>query len=360
MRSWAVLLALALISAGCLSGADEAETEPTSTNATTGTSPRSNATSADDGDARAADPSSARTLDAPPGWRIGEWWEIELSSPLLDEGTITWTRVVAGTEGSDYLVGQPKDTWKPSGILFHVPGLGEVGQDDLGYEAHDARFVPTEFPLTDGKEWETQFEASDVTAQVMSTEGSTAELWYCCGRNVTATYDAELGAISRMEVEGLLTYEVVDHGFGFEGVVTVPHGHDLVFNHGRIAGVLDAREITRPAPPVEEVEVSDDYGRVTFAGIVGDVTSAPPVGGAYVERVTGPDGTEYTTQRLPSDGAGISVSVYETTELGGTWEIEHVAAGAGISLTEGIAYHVFDMRLPEGELTGDHSQHRTP
>lgn len=299
---------------------------------------------------------SQRSLEATPDWRIGEWWTIEMTSPLIGYD-VTWTRVVAGTEGADLLLGQPKDEWVKDALLFHVPGLGEVARDDLSYEVHDARFHVTDFPLTDGKEWDTEFEGNAVTAQVTTNPDGTAEIWYCCGANITATYDPQLGVLSSFEAEGLISYEVVDHGFGYEGIVTVPHGHDLVFVNGRIASVVSFDQ--EPAPPVEEVELSSDYDRVTFAGIVGDIVNGPPVGGAYREVATSPNGTAFETTRLPVEGAGLTVNVFETTEVGGTWSFEHEAAGPGIAFTEGIAYHVFDIQLPEGHLLGDHSEHVT-
>ncbi len=297
-----------------------------------------------------------RSLQTAPEWQVGEWWTIKMTSPLIGYD-VTWTRVVAGTEGSDYLLGQPKDEWAKEALLFHVPGLGEVAQDDLSYEVHDARFHVADFPLTDGKEWDTEFEGNPVTAQVTTNPDGTAEIWYCCGANITATYDPALGVLSSFEAEGLITYEVVDHGFGYEGIVTVPHGHDLVFVNGRIASVIDLN--MQPAPPVEEVEISSDYQRVTFAGIVGDVVSGAPAGGAYREVATSPNGTTFETTRLPVEGAGLTVNVFETTEVGGTWSFEHEAAGPGIAFTEGIAYHVFDIELPQGQLQGDHSEHIT-
>ena len=362
-RATALLIGLLILTAGCL-GATEGDEATTPTSDAPGTAgqqdePRQGAEGGEQG-ASATGSAGGPTADLPPAWILGEWWEIELTSPLLPGETITWTRVMAGFEGSDYLVGQPKETWEPFALLFHLPGLGEISQADLSYEVHDARFHPLQFPLQDGQEWETQIEGLDVTAQVTENDDGTFDIWYCCGRNATATYDPALGVLTHLTVDGLLTYNVVDHGYGFEGIITVPHGHDLVFVHGRVASVLDINGLT-PAAPVETMEISDDYGRVTFAGIVGDIAGqgTSPTGAAYTERVTGPDGTVYETTKLPGEPAGLKLNIFETTELGGTWELEHVAAGPGIAFTEGIAYHVFDVQMPQGTLLGDHSEHMT-
>lgn len=352
------LLGALLLTAGCLGATDQ--TTPSENASTTDASSSSGDAQADAGTDEDDAPKEEAGLDAAPNWRPGEWWTVRIYSSLLDED-VEVTRVVTGTEGEDYLVGMPKDGWDKRALVLHVPGFGEVRQSDLSFEAHDVRFVPLDFPLTPGKTWKTDFEGLPVNATVETTDGTTAELTYCCGRSITATYDAELGALSQLDVDdGFIGYEVTDHGYGYEGVVTVPHGHDLVFNHGRFAGAVSAAS-GDPAPPVETMELSSDYGRVSFVQLVGPLGLVPaPASSAYVERATNPNGTTFETQHLPTDGSGFSVQFFETTDLGGTWQFEHAAPGPGLAFTEGIAYHVFDIMMPEGHLMGDHGQHQTP
>lgn len=358
-RALALLLVVGLLMAGCVgTGQDPASTDG---NDTAPASASSSADSVDDAtNATASSADEARSLSEPPVWEGGEWWTVRIYSSLIDED-VTVTRVVTGTEGEDYLVGIPQDSWDGRALVFHVPGFGEVRRSDLSFEAHDVRFELLDFPLTPGKTWTTEFEGLPVDVTVEEATGTTAELSYCCGRSINATYDASIGAISALDVDdGFIGYEVLDHGYNYTGVVTVPHGHDLVFNHGRFAGAIDVRT-TRPAPPVETMELSSDYGRVSFVQIVGPLGIVDrPASNVYVERTTSPNGTTYETQHLPTDGGSFSVQFFETTELGGTWQFEHVAPGPGLAFTEGIAYHVFDIELPGGHLLGDHSQHRTP
>lgn len=353
----ALLLVAALVAAGCLSGEPEPR-DPADerTPSRPAFDPRAERPSPED---RTDGGESGRaSLATAPGLVPGQWWNIRVTSPLLP-APVEWTRVVAGVEGEDYLIGQPRDTWSTEGILLHVPGLGEVSRRDLSFEAHDVRFHPFSFPLTDGKEWDTAFEGLPVTARTTVLADGTAEIWYCCGRNISALYDPAMGDFVRFEVEGLLTYEVLDHGLDWEGVVTVPHGHDLVFRHGRIAGVLSVDQ--EPGPPVEDVVLSDDYQRISFFQLAGPLDLAPPapLAGAFIERVTAPDGTVYETARLPHEGPGFTTNTFESTNVGGTWHFEHVAPGPGIAFTEGIAYHVFDVEVPSGRLLGDHSEHVT-
>lgn len=359
VRRLPIVLGVLLVTAGCLGATDAGEdANVTPTNATTpDTADTDGATTDGDGPTDGA-PAEA-TLTAPPDWRIGEWWTVELTSSLTGE-TVEMTRVVAGTEGEDYLIGQPEDAWSTEGLVFHVPGLGEVRQDDLSYEVHDVRFQPLQFPLTDGASWQTSFEGLDVEASVTTTDAGTAEIHYCCGRNITATYDPGVRAITSFDADdGFISYEVIDHGYDYTGVVTVPHGHDLIFNHGRVAGALSASS-TQPAPPVEEVELDPDYQRVSFVQIAGPLgVVEQPISSAYIERATNPNGTTFETQHLPTDGGSFTVNFFETTELGGTWSFEHAAPGPGLAFTEGIAYHVFNMKLPEGHLLGDHGEHVT-
>lgn len=350
-------LAVLMLTTGCLGAGEDAAGEPEANGSAEDAEPTEPTSTklSRDAEAGVEEPS----LEAAPDWEPGEWWEVQLSSSLTGD-SFTVTRVVAGTEGEDYLVGMPTDAWDERALIFHVPGFGEVRRSDLSFEAHDVRFELLQFPLQAGSEWETSFEGNPVTASVEEASASTAELHYCCSRNISATYDASLGAISMLDVDdGFVRYEVTDHGYNYTGTVTVPHGHDLVFNHGRLAGAVSL-QTTQPAPPVETLELSDDYGRVSFVQLVGPIGIVDrPISNAYVERATGPDGTTYETQHMPTDGSSFTAQFFETTELGGEWRFDHVAPGPGIAFTEGIAYHVFDIELPQGELQGDHSEHVT-
>lgn len=305
-----------------------------------------------------------RTLDAAPDWKSGEWWKVK----LVDQFTgseYEGMRVVTGEEAGNFLVGMPADEWRNELMVMHIPGFGEIQKDDLSFEIHDARFAPLNFPLTMGKTWETEFEGRAVNAEVTSVEGQKATVHLVSpgegqpNDDITVTYDAGIGEIVHYEGIGYATYDVLGHGFGFEGIVTVPHMHDLIFVEFRLAGVLTAGSIQGfdVQPPMDTVEVDSTYDRVSFAIILGTVLpdyNGPPA--YYNEKVTAPDGTVYEDTALPTE-PGLKIRFYQHDQPGGTWKFEHVAAGPGIALTEGIAYHVYDVVMPEGRVlpsTGEH------
>jgi hypothetical protein len=98
------------------------------------------------------------------------------------------------------------------------------------------------------------------------------------------------------------------------------------------------------------VNVAGGFNRVSF--ILGAGTLAAQ-GGAFRERVVAPDGTEYVHESIP--GAPITFQFLEHPNPDGDWQLEHVAAGAGYVFIEGIAYHQYDIRLPDGAVRTDHA-----
>lgn len=335
----AVALAGLVLSAGCLgpdpSTSDADGAEPTATPDQT--------PSRDASEANASGNTGPSPLDTPPAWLPGESWTVRVTSTLLDE-PVTWTRVVADFTPDGYLVGQPADDASTPGLLLHVPGLGRVSSGNLSYSVHGSTFTPVQFPLEDGREWQTSFEGDPVNATVQVQPDGTAEIHFCCSRNITAVYDPDVRAITSMTVDdGFLAYEVVDHTFQHEGTVRVPADRDIVFLEGRFAGALDVRG--GPAPPAEEVTVPEGVDRVAFTQIVGSVDATPaPETGAYLERATHPNGTAYVNEQAASTD-GLSLTFHDVANASGTWRFEHVAAGPGLAFTEGIGYTLLERTL---------------
>ena len=306
------------------------------------------------------DPPAAgeRTLDAAPRWRLGEWWTYTMTDGFTG-GTYEFTRVVAGedVDAGNYLVGFPVDEFSNDVLLFHVPGFGDVAQHNLAYETHDAWFQMLDFPLTDGKDWEAEFEGTGMGTVLVSSDGATADIELISPQyNVQATYDPAIGEISKMTINNgtYATYEVVDHGYGYEGVVRVPHAHDLVFIHGRLGGVVAVGGGGAPvAPPTETVDVAPGFDRVGFIIAVGggQFIGAPATAGAFRETVTAPDGTVFQETWTPADvpaSGMLKVVAFGHDNPTGTWNLEHVAAGGGVAFVEGIGYHSIDVELPSG------------
>jgi hypothetical protein len=307
---------------------------------------------------RDAPAAGERTLEKAPEWRLGEWWTYTLTDGFAGE-TYTFTRVVAGQDKSagNYLVGFPIDEFDNNVMLFHTPGFGDIRQSDLSYETHDAVFQMLQFPLRDGDSWDAEFEGTGKGPVTVATTGAkTADLELISQNyNIQATYDAELGEISKMSVNNgsYEVYEVTGHGYGFKGVVRVPHAHDLIFINGRLGPVCDVSG-SGPCDPkatTETIEVGAGYDRAAFILAVGagpflGVDNAVPVG-VFRETATAPDGTAYSLQLLPSDG-GFKIAAFGHEKPEGTWTLEHIAGGAGIAFIEGIGYHSIDVDLPSG------------
>lgn len=306
-------------------------------------------------------------MDAPPQWVQGEWWTFRLESQL--EGS-SWenTRVVAGKEGPDYLVGMPIDEFSDDVMVMHLPGFGLVNAESLGFEAHDVMFDFLEFPLEVGNTWTGYFEsnAQPVTFLVEDISDNKAHMSISGQWGGSAIYDAELGTITYLELVGYAKYEITGHGFGYEGVVRVPHSHDLIFFHGRLAqvqGVDPQTAILTPNPkgPTDVITIAEGYDRVSFGLLFQDLVGGNvPVGsGVFQVDVTAPDGMEYTAQKLPTDGTAFKAVMFANDNPTGDWTIDYIALGAGLAAIEGIGYVTFDVVLPEGcvLLTSDVHDH---
>lgn len=348
-----MLLGGMLVTAGCLGigeddGADDLEA------------------GGDGADGSSSDPTTTASLDPdgngstpllakPPSWERGEWFEFTVTEELSNsQASYSTKRVVAGFEGDNYLVGMPSEAFSDEIMVLHVPGFGRVGMEDLSFEMHDNRWQPLDFPLTDGKSWQTTWQTAPVTATAFIESPTTAVI-EMVGQNqfINVTYDAELGAISRIEAAGYGTVEVTDHGYNHTGIVTVPHQHDLIFFNGRIAGAVNFNQ--EPAPPIETLDVDSTYDRVSFAIILGTLLPDAP-SGLLMERATAPDGSVYEASMVSPSG-GLTVSYFSHDDPGGEWSFEHVAAGPGIVLIEGIGYHVFDVDLPSGCILPSEGEH---
>jgi hypothetical protein len=326
-RTLALLLVLTL-AAGCLGLADD---DPATSSTDTDTP-----TDANEDDQAPAASDDAGPFQREPAWLPGEHWTAKVDSRLLDE-PLTWTRVVAGFSPQGYLVGQPAEEARPGPLLLHIPGMGLVQEANLSYQVHGDAFQPVSFPLEEGKTWQTTFEGDPVNATVERVGEDQARIEFCCSRNITVVYDAQLRAVASMTVDdGFLAYEVTDHGFAHEGLVEVPLQREIVFFEGRFAGATGLRE---PAgPPTNQADVSGDHDRVAFTQIVGNADATPaPATGVYREQATLPNGTTVATQQAAST-EGLTITFHEAANASGTWRFEHVAAGAGLAVTEGIGY----------------------
>lgn len=329
------LLALALVTAGCIGtqAPGEADGQAAETASVDGETLPSQAPA-----------EGERGLDEPPTLREGEWWTVRLTSDTYNVDTEA-TVVAAGVEEGRYLIGMPADDYVPTALVLHLPGIGAVDPSTFGYEAHDATFEPMSFPLEEGRTWSTAWYSGDLEAEVVQAdreEGrAVAEL--TGAENGTVTYEAGLGIPAKVALEGYGSYEVTDHGYGYNGSVKTPWATEIVLLHGRIGAGLDLG--LQPAPPAEEVEVDGDYDEVAGALLLGNaVVDGPP--GHYEVEATSPSGTTYHSVFRPTP-TGPQLAMHPFTERGpvGTWEMTYVAGGPGVAAVEGMAYEVAERTL---------------
>lgn len=316
-----------------------------------------------------------RTFDEAPLWRLGEWWEYDLTAYLTGEEE-TIKRIVAGSEHDYFLVGFPIDQFSNFALVLHHPAYGDIHRDHISYDTHDVDFKPMDFPLYEGKTWETKWQSNNTvwTATVTSVDNETGEAridFTTSGQNIFgqsttnqqgyAIYDRDMGVAKLLEFPGYARAEVIDHGFNYTGDVRVPHDHDLVFFHGCLAGVQTlspGSSLTDPDTsgcPNGQITMPDGYDRVSFGLLAQDLPGAFAAGsgqnvqtGTYSMTVTAPDGTQYSYTTTPADQQWFSGTFHEHEDPAGTWEYEAVAAGPGVIFIEGIGYHSIDISLPSG------------
>jgi hypothetical protein len=365
MRAAALVLVLTLLAAGCIGTAvEDTPVEPANTNASVQIGDRPDPTFTADLQAGiVAAPDVEATLAEAPKLRVGEWWKIKMMSPL-DGREATYIRVLADIDGDTYVFGMPHEGWYKEAVVYHVPFFGDVGMDLSGY-AHDILFTPLKFPLTNEQTWTTKFEGGpDLTAAVTVNEAEkTADVVFLTpngGEAVKLTYDAKIHEITKFE-QATIHYEVVEHGYDFQGWVTVPRAEDLIFFHGRIGPAIDLN--LQPAAPVETVEITGGFNRMSFILMRGDLGLAGQLSGGaapsfapgvYGIKATDPAGNVYELAPEPMT-SGLQVEFFESIAPDGTWTLEYTAAGPGVAFIEGIGYHQYDIKVPTGERRSDHS-----
>ena len=309
----------------------------------------------------AAGPDLNATTAAPPRLVAGEWWRIRFQSGFFD-GTPEFVRVVAEANPDGYVVGMPHEGWYKEAIAYHAPAFGDVDLD-LSYDTHNVRFEPLRFPLVAGKSWTTSFGTTEMVATVEAADPHTATIRLETPRGdarptdpvyaalspvgdagtIRLTYDARQHEVVRFE-SIIGTWEVVEHGYGFTGWVTVPRGLHTAIDYGQFLPATPGGPVLTREQPVE-----GGFNRLT---LMHGIAALGP--GAYRIRSVAPNGTEYVTESVAAT-RGFTVRFHEATDPDGRWTLEDLVGGPGGTFTMGMAYHQYDVRLPDGARRSDHS-----
>ncbi|HUR69049.1 MAG TPA: hypothetical protein VM370_07360 [Candidatus Thermoplasmatota archaeon] len=308
----------------------------------------------------AAAPDLDATTQAAPELVRGEWWRIRFHSSFFDEAP-EFVRVVASVEPDGYVVGMPHEGWFKEAIAYHAPAFGDVGRD-LSYELHNVRFEPLRFPLVEGASWTTMFGTSEFVATVESADLWTATVRFDPPASDPDPTDAALALLSPIDTSAGMrltydarqhevvtfgslvgTWEVVEHGYGFEGWVTVPRGLHTAIDYGQFLPATPGEPIVTRTQAIE-----GGFNRLTL--LHGIFALGP---GAYRITDTAPNGTTFESEVVGNDA--FTVRFYEASDPDGEWTLEDVVAGPGGTYTMGMAYHQYDIHLPEGTVRSDHS-----
>lgn len=351
MRALATTLA-ALLLAGCLAGEEPAAPAEAPTPAgVLIDEARPDTAFGDIATGPAVGPDLNATLDAPPRLIAGEWWRLDLGDG------VEVVRVVAEVNPDGYVIGMPHEGWYKELISYHSPALGDVGLD-LSYATHNEIFQPIQFPLVEGAEWDTVFATAPYHAKVESVDGVRATvtltpvgepqptdpvfaLFGFTAGPTTLVYDASAHEVVSFDAGGFIQYEVVEHGYGFEGWVTIPRGEHTAIDYGQLGPATPEQ-----VGPTREIEVAGGFNRLTL------MQAVIPMGpGVYRARAVAPDGTEFVTESTGEP----AFQIHEAKDPDGLWTMEDIIAGVGATYNMGIAYHQYDIRLPDGVKRSDHS-----
>ncbi|MEK6975676.1 MAG: hypothetical protein AABY18_04955 [Candidatus Thermoplasmatota archaeon] len=309
----------------------------------------------------AAGPDLNATTAAAPRLVEGEWWRIEFSSGFYD-GVNDVVRVVANATAEGYIFGMPHEGWFKEAIAYHAPAFGDV-ERNLSYATHNVVFEPVRFPLTAGATWDTFFAASPMTATVESADEFTATIRLDAppsddpttpvtdlmgltgGAGMVLKYDARQHEVVEMQ-SGIGTWKVIEHGYGFQGWVTVPRGEHTAIDYGTFWALTPDQPIT-----TRDIEVSGGFNRLTMMHLI-----APLAPGSFHIKSTTPSGEEFLTEAMPVEAQPkLVLRFYEATDPDGTWTQEDSVAGVAATYSMGIAYHQFDIHLPDQARRSDHN-----
>lgn len=308
----------------------------------------------------AVGPDLNATTQAPPRLVEGEWWRIRFRADFASAAGVTeFVRVLANATEEGYIFGMPHEGWYKEAIAYHAPAFGDVALN-LSYRTHNVWFEPVRFPLQKDQTWITHFAASEMKATVEQADEHTATIRFdptrkpeptdpvtdrlglTGGGTMRAYYDARVHEIVKME-SFIGVWEVVEHGYGFEGWVTVPRGEHTAIDYGTFGPAA-------PGQPLftRTVNVEGGFNRLTMMHAIFAVSP-----GQYRVVSVTPDKKEFRTEITGTQT--LALKFYEATNPDGKWNQEDFAAGVGGTYSMGIAYHQFDIRLPDQQRRADHS-----
>lgn len=286
-----------------------------------------------------------RTLGSPPELQVGEWWTVEVEPELVGASFRTTLVVTERSEGGATL-GIPPEDFYDHFLVLHIPPLGDLDLDTFAWRVMWDDFAALRFPLEVGRTWEADFHGNDVVAEVTTVEGSRAHVTMTGERErIQLTYDAELGMITDFREEGLkLAFRVIDHGFGYDGVVKSLSGIRLGLMESGPARSTGG-EPAGAASSTSTAEVRSGASHGSLSLVLWNVGTEDEAG-VYRITATAPDGTtfEEAWETEPGSPSVVPVS-FGHGAVDGIWRIDFEGSGPGRLLVELFTYELRELKL---------------
>lgn len=291
-----------------------------------------------------------------PTWEVGQWWTWEHTTGT---STFEWTMVVIEDEGDAWRVASDDPEPARRNAIFDWYVFGDMSKDQITDQTAGG-LVFYDFPLTDGKRWESTFGTGDDAFQVVHeatfnpaietfqgpepgfeitavTNGSLffeydyvpALGWFSTLRNYLLPHQTDDG---QQAVDW--TYRVTDAGATYQGQVYDPTAELLVEAFHEVDATPGQTDAT-PAPHAS-FEVSQDAS--ALFGVAGAYAEA----GVSQATLLDPEGDHHTLSAAsPTLDGDVAAMAHIMDPVPGAWQV--LMGGAGMD-TEGwvTVWQLFD------------------
>lgn len=285
-----------------------------------------------------------------PRWNVGDWWTYEVTSDTVQlSGTITLV-VAEVRAGGGYILGIPTEPAEgedpTAALLYHMPAIGPVAQD-LSWDVHETRFEPIQWPLSEGKEWDTTW----ISDNVRLTARQNGTLWTInnsgseqgSGMLYEIVYDPALRWITsytRTGPDGAVrqSMELVRNGTGYNGTLRAPQFVEVAFLDSRTNTLIAPGGLpAAPNPTFSAPESADTLLVGCLAGgAPGQYRSEVRIGQAIVCAID---------ESIQPGDTQIRAQVLEIDPPEGSLEARMLAVGQGSATVEVLAWPTLNYTL---------------
>lgn len=285
-----------------------------------------------------------------PRWTIGDWWTYAVTSETTEvAGEITVVVADILPDGA-YVVGIPTQAQEGedplAALLFHMPPIGPVARD-LSWDVHGTRFEPAQWPLAEGKTWETTWISANVrlTARQNGTHWTINNSGYEQDTNTRyeLVYDPAakwFTSYTRASLDGTIrqSMELVANGTGYNGTLRAPRFIEVAFLDSRTNTIITPGGL--PAAPNPRFRAPDTADTL----LVGCLAGGAP--GQYHSEVRIGDGVVCSLDENIQPGDSTTrAQLVEIDAPEGELEARLVAVGQGSATVEVLAWPTLNYTL---------------